>query len=127
MPIRSYEVYRNHDADDDHAGAQQNPQSQPLFDEIARTHAVAVQQERQHEEAAGARNDRKDDEQPKIVAGKAGGDGHDLIGDRGQPLEQDDPGTPLRISGAEGLDLVAIAVELDQPAADRVIEQRAAY
>ncbi len=61
----------------------------------------------------------------EIVVGEAGRDRDDLVGDRRQALEQDDPGAVFGIGGAKRLDLVAVAVKLDQPLADRVVEQRA--
>src|SRR3989304_7866525 len=73
-------------------------------------------------EAHAARHKRQDDEQQEVVAGKSGGDGDDLVRDGRDALEQDDPGAPMRIGLAKGLDLVAVAVKLDQPAADRVVE-----
>src|ERR1700687_4419263 len=125
MPILSNYIYRNHDADDDHTGAKQHPQAQPFFDDMARLLAVAVQQECHREEAHGARHDRKDDEQRKIVAGEARGNGHQFVRDRGESLEEDNQGPPTRILLAEYLNLATEAVDMDQPAADRVIEQRA--
>src|SRR5579872_142340 len=92
---------------------------------MARLLAITIEQERQQKEAGAARNDRKDDKQPEIVPGKARRDCDNLVGDRREPLEQNDPGAPLRISGAKGLDLVAIAVEMNEPGAERVIQQRA--
>src|SRR5664279_2026996 len=125
MPIRSDQVYRDHDADDDHGGAQQHPQSQTFFDEVPGPLAITVQQGSQQKEAPCPRNDREQDKQPKIIAGKPGSDRYDLVGDRGEALEQDDPGAPLRVSGAKGLDLVTIAIKVNQPGADRVVQQRA--
>src|SRR4051795_8511427 len=74
--------------------------------------------------APATRDDRAQDEEPDIVAGKAGRDGHELIGDRREALEQDDHGAPFGIGGAEGVDLAAEAIDFDQPMADRVEEQR---
>ena len=67
----------------------------------------------------------EDEEGEEVVAGKTGGNGHDLIGDRRHALDQDDPGAPFRVSGAERRDPLAIAIGRDQPMADGVVEQRA--
>ena len=87
------------------------------FSMMWRALAVAIEQESQQEKARATRHNRQNDEQAEIVTGKARRDRHDLVGDRRQPLDQDDPGAPLRVSRAEGFDLVAVAVEMDQPGA----------
>ena len=107
------------------AAPMRDPQAEPLFQFAPDQVAVAVEQDGDHEEAPAARDDRAQDEQPDIVAGKARGDGHELVGDRRQPLQQDDHRAPFGIGGAEGLDLVAETVEIDEPVPDRIVEQRA--
>src|SRR5262245_25492645 len=86
--------------------------------------AIAVQEKRQHKKSSTAGDDRKQSKQPKVVAGKSGCNCHDLVGDRGQTLEQDDPGAPLGVSLTKRLDLVAVAIELDQPGAYGIVEKR---
>src|ERR1035437_4919940 len=117
------QVYRNHDAADEHGGKQRGPQGQPFLDDVARELPLAVEQESQQKKTHSTRDNRQKKEQNEIVARKSGRNGHDLIGDRRQALDHDDPGAPLRVSGAEGFDLIAVAVEMDQPGADRVIKQ----
>src|SRR6266566_5692748 len=101
------------------------PQPKALLDLGTDGIAITVEQDRDSEEPAAAGDDRTQYEQPDIVAGKARCDGHELVGNRRQTLADDDPGAPLRIAGAEGLDLVAKAIEIDQPMPDRVIEHGA--
>src|SRR5664279_1477318 len=86
--------------------------------------AVAVEQDRDHEEAAAAGNDRAQHEQPDVKAGKPRGDGYELVGNRRQPLADDDQGAPFGVGGAERLDLAAETVKFDQPMSDRIVEQR---
>src|SRR5262245_41784171 len=83
---------------------------------------VAVQQKRQYEETGAARDDRKKQKQPEIVAGKARRNGHDLIGNWRKALKKDDPAAPVRIGVAKSLHLVAVAIDLDQPSTNRIIE-----
>ena len=104
---------------------ERHPEPKPLLDDGARLGAIAVEQKSQQIEADAAGDERQPDEHPEIIAGEARGDRDDFVGDRRQALEQDDPGPPLRVGGAERLDLVAIAVELDQPVPDGIVEQRA--
>src|SRR3954453_22580801 len=115
LRLASEQVYRSHDASDENHGTECHPESKPLLDDGARLGAIAVEQKSQQIEADAAGDERQPDEHPEIIAGKTRGDRDDLIGDRRQAFEQDDPGPPLRIGGPERLDLVAVAVELDQP------------
>ena len=96
-----------------------------LLDEIADRLAVDAQQLRLEEEARAARDEGQHHEHEKVVAGEAGGDGHDLERDWREPLDQDHPRAPFGIGLAERLDALAIAVERDQPLAERVVEERA--
>src|SRR6516165_2979740 len=114
----------------DNAGDQRHPgdrdpEAQSFFDDRACLRAVAVEQERLDVKSHAARDDRQHNEQEQIVACEARGNGHDFIGDRGEPLEQDDPAAPLRVSRAECVDLFAVAVELDQPETDRIVKHGA--
>src|SRR5450756_809102 len=74
--------------------------------------AVTVEQDSDHEEAAAPGDDRAQHKQPDVVAGKARGDGHELVGDRCQALADDDQGAPFGIGCTEGFDLAAKAIEL---------------
>ena len=105
---------------DEHHGAQRHPEPKPLLDDHAGLRAVAVEQKSQQIEADAARDERQPEEHPEIVTGKARGDCYNFIRNRREALEQNDPGAPLRIGAAEGIDLIAIAVQLDQPVPDRV-------
>ena len=111
----------NHNADRRQAG----PETEPSLDDAACARAIAVEQESFDEEARAARDQRENDEQWQVETGKAGRDRHDLIRDRREPFEQDDQATVLRIGGAERLDFVAIAVKMNKPGADSVVERRA--
>src|SRR5690349_13610177 len=87
--------------------------------------AVAVEQDRSQEEAQAAGNDREQREQGNVIARETRGDGHELVWDWRQPLEQDYQRAPLRVLDAKSLDLVAETIEMDQPLPDGIIEQRA--
>ena len=100
-------------------------QGQPLLDEVADRLTIDAQQLGLEEEARAAGDDRQQHEHEEVVAGEARGDGDDLEGDRGQALDQDDPGAPFGVGRAEGFDPFAIAIGRDQPMADRVVEERA--
>src|SRR5262245_9849293 len=86
--------------------------------------AIAVQEKRQHKKSGTAGDDRKQRKQPKVVAGKSRCNCHDFVGDRGQTLEQDDPGTPFGVGFAKRLDLVAVTIKTDKPSADGIVEKR---
>src|SRR5207247_4427317 len=97
----------------------------PVLDRGADGGSVAVEQDRDDEKPPATRDDRTPDKQPDVVPGKARGDGHELVGDRRQTFANDDQGAPLGIGSTEGFDLVAQAIEIDQPLPERVIEQGA--
>ena len=63
------------------------------------------------EEARPAGEKGKNDEPEQVVAREAGGDGHELVRDRGQPLEEDDPVTILGVGLAEGRRALRQAVD----------------
>src|SRR4051794_25628345 len=86
--------------------------------------AVAVEQNSDHEEAPTASNDRAQDEEPDVIAGKARGNSHELVGDRCQTLADDDQGAPFGIGCTEGFDLAAEAIKFDQPMPEGIIKQR---
>src|SRR5262245_41002967 len=86
--------------------------------------AVAVQQKRQYKKSGTAGDNREQSKQPKVVAGKSRRNCHNLVGDRSQTLEQDDPGAPFGVGLAKRLDLVAVAIKTDKPGAHGVIEKR---
>src|SRR6187551_3883822 len=115
LRLASEQVYRGHDPDDEHDRAERHPETQPFLDDGARLRPVAVEQKSQQIETDTAGDERQPDEHPEIVAGKARSNRHNLIGDRREALEQDDPGPPLRISLPKSIDLVAVTVKLDQP------------
>src|SRR5262249_32121193 len=95
-----------------HAGHQRSeadaePEREPLLDDDARTWTIAMEQEGDEIEAHPARDDRQEDERDDGVGGEAGRDGDDLVGNRRQALEQDDPRSPFHIGIAERIDLGA--------------------
>src|SRR5437764_1075146 len=96
-----------------------------LLDPDPNPFAVSVEQDRDHEETPAPRNDRQQHKQPDVIVGEARGDGDQLVGDRRQALEQYDPRAVFGIAGTKRLDLVAIAVKLDQPVPERIVQQRA--
>src|ERR1700757_323478 len=106
-----------------HGRADQHPQCEVLLDPDPDPFPKGVGQDPCHKEAHPACDDRAKDEQPDIETGKARRDGDELVGDRREPLADDDQCAPCRIAGAEGLDLVGEVVDLDQPMAERVIKQ----
>src|SRR5215831_14462541 len=125
MRTSSKDVGRRNDADDEHHQGDSEPEGEPLLDDDSSTVAIAVEQERLQIETHAARNDREQHERNDRISGEPGRDGDDLVGNRRHALDQDDPGTPLRIGFAERLDFVAVAIELDQPLADRIIQHGA--
>src|SRR5690349_23273777 len=96
-----------------------------LFDPDANPVAITVEQNRDHEKSAAARDDRQDDKQPDVEVGKARGDGDEFVGSWRQSLQQNDPRAIFGVARAESLDLVAKPIELDQPLSERVVKQRA--
>src|SRR5262245_27711176 len=96
---RSEQIERRDDACDQHDREDRHPEAQSLLEDGARLIAIAVEHERHRIEAHAARDDRQQHEQQEIVAGEPGRNGNDLVRDRSQSLEQDDPAAPLRISG----------------------------
>src|SRR5258706_3916341 len=109
----------------EHAHGQRHPKSQMFLDPDPDPFAVAVEENSDHEKTPAARNHRQCYEQPDIVIGKTRGNGDKLVGYRRQALQQDDPRAIFGIAGAEGLDLAAKTVKLDQPVPDGIIEYRA--
>src|ERR1044071_8271894 len=93
------------------------------LDEFSDRLAEVTEKLRLQEEPRAARDDGQHYEHEKVVAGKARGDGHDLVGDRGHALDQDDPRAPSGVGRAEGFHAVAIAIDRDQPMPDRVVEE----
>src|SRR5688572_15789466 len=121
----SERIFGNEEAADDRREEACGDEGQTLLDEPADRLSVDAQQLRLEEEARAAGDERQNHEHEEIIAGKARSDGHDLERDRRQALDQDHPRAPFGIGLAEGLDALAIAVERDQPLAERVVEQRA--
>src|SRR5262245_58357159 len=118
-------ILGNEEAADDRCEEAGSDEGQALLDEPADRLAVDAQQLSLEEEARAAGDERQHDEHEKVVAGKSRGDRHDLERNRGQAFDQNDPGAPFGIGLAEGLNALAIAIERDQPVAERVVEQRA--
>src|ERR1700704_3511759 len=121
----SERIFRDEEAADQHRQEASGDERQPLLDEIADRLAIITQALGLEEEAGAARDDGKHEEGQKVIAGKARGDGHNLVGDGRHALDQDDPGAPFGVGRAKGVDALAIAIDRDQPMADRVVEQRA--
>ena len=86
--------------------ADRDPESEPLLDDLARLRAVAVEQERHQKEPHAARDKGEHHKEGKTVAGKPRRDGDDLIGDRGDALEQDDQAAPARIGSRKASTLL---------------------
>ena len=118
-------IFGDEEAADDRREEAGGDESQTLLDETADRLAVDAQEFGLEEEARAARDEGQHHEHEKVVAGEARSDGHDLERDRREPLDQDHPGAPLGIGLAERFDPLAIAVERDQPLAERVVEERA--
>src|SRR6202048_4785433 len=116
---------RDHKSEHENKSEYRHPQPEAFLDLGTDHVTIAVEQDRDEKEPAATGDDRAQHEQPDIVAGKARGDGHELIGNRRQTFADDDPGAPFGIAGAERFDLVAKAIETDQPMPDRIIEHRA--
>src|ERR1700688_4776958 len=111
-------------SDDENQKAQQD-QFEPLFDEYTHRLPEQVREPGFERKRRTSRDDGQQHKQPEIVAGKSGGDGGELVGDGGHALDQDDGGAPFRVGGAERIQSVAVAVGLNQPMADRIVEKRA--
>src|ERR1700727_2211986 len=111
------------DGDDEPTGEQDHergqPQAQALFDLGADHIAIAIEHNRNDEKTTTPGDDRAQDEEPDIVAGEARGDGDELVGDRRQPLQQDDNAAPLGMGGAKGFDLVAVMIKMNETIPDR--------
>src|ERR1700722_14561198 len=88
---------RNIESKQKKSGSKGNPQTQPFFQLCPNNVPISVEQNRYHEEASTAGNDRQQDKHPDIVAAKSRGDGHELVGDRRQTLYQDDHCAPFGI------------------------------
>jgi hypothetical protein len=122
---RSEYLRRGVKAGDENHYEQNQDNPEPPLDEDARLLAPEIEERRQEIRAHAADDDRKHDEPEQIIAGEARSDGDDLVGNRRRALDQDDLVAPLCVGGAEGFQLVAIAVEPDEKLAERVVEQRA--
>src|SRR5262249_10183575 len=121
----SEQIESGNDAGDQHYRGDGRPELQPFFNDLARLRAVAVEQERFGIKPHAARDDRQQHEQDEIVPSKARGNGHDLIGDRSETFDENDPTAPLGVGSTECVDLVTVAIEVDQPESDGVVEYRA--
>src|SRR4029079_17419451 len=117
----SERIFGDEEAADDRREEACGDEGQTLLDEPADRLAVDAQQLRLEEEASAARDERQNHEHEKVVAGEARSDGHDLERDGRKALDQDHPRAPFGIGLAEGLDALPIAVERDQPLAQRVV------
>ncbi len=85
--------------------------------------AVAAHQERHGEETGAPGDDRQQDEPAEMIACEPRGDRDQLVGQRGQPFEQDDPMAVFRIGAPERFGAFREAVEFHQPEAEGIIEQ----
>src|SRR5215472_16011575 len=109
--VALYNISHNRKARDDDGHRGQRHRLQAPLKKAADRLAIIADQSRNKEETYAARDDREEHEQPKIITGEPAGDGDELIRDRHQALEQDDPGAPGGIGLAELLDPVAITIE----------------
>src|ERR1700674_2761014 len=87
----SERIFGDKEAADQHGEEAGGDERQALLDEIADRLAIVAEQLGLEEEAGATGDDGKHKEGQKVIAGKARGDGHDLIGDRRHALDQDDP------------------------------------
>src|SRR5690348_12863980 len=95
-----------------------------FFDEISDGVSEISKQTRHNPESHASRDGRQNDEQEKVVARETRGDGHQLVGDGGRALDEDDPGSVFGIQGAEFLKILTIAIDGNEPLADGVVKQR---
>src|SRR5215216_4873981 len=122
MRRSSNDVGCRYDADDERGHADGEPERQPFFDDGASARTIAVEEESDQVETHPARDDGQKNERDDRVFRKTRRNGYDLVWNRRHAFEQDDPGSPLDIGFAEGLDLAAIAIELHQPQSERLVE-----
>src|SRR5580693_4907650 len=71
-------------AEQQQCGAERNPESETPLEFGANDVAIAVEQDGADEKTHPATDQRAENEQPDIVAGKTRGDGHELVWNRRQ-------------------------------------------
>src|SRR5437764_13367495 len=82
--VRRLDVFQDHEAEHDAGGGDGGDQGEALLDEAADRVAEAVEQEGEQEEAEAAGDDAGGHEDGEVEVGQAGGDGNDLVRDRGE-------------------------------------------
>src|ERR1051326_5450647 len=121
---RLEQIDRRDNAADQYEHADREPEAEPLLDDLACSQTVPAEQECGEIEPHPARDNRAHDEQEQVEPGKTGDDRHQLVGYRRDALEQDDPRPVAAIGFAKGIDLVAEAVDVNEPVSNRIIEYR---
>src|SRR3954451_1975867 len=87
--------------------------------------AEIVEQRRQDEEACSSRDQRQQDEESKIIAEEPADDRHELERNRRESLHQNECRAPFLVELPDGVDLLRITVERNQPVPDRIEQKRA--
>jgi hypothetical protein len=124
-PTCGSKIADREEAQHDQGREARGDERQAGLDEVADRRAVPAQEAGHHEEAQAAGQDRGQDEHGQAEMRHAARDGDELVGDRSEALDQDDPQAPAIVRGLVFGDAVGEAVELDDPLADR-LEQRVA-
>src|SRR5262249_55699523 len=96
---------------------------QILLDEGPNSRPEQLQQRDLEIEAHAARRDRGEDEDEEIELRGAARDRHELVGDRRQALDEDDPKPPLGVGELEVLVALRHAVEVDEPLPERLVKE----
>src|SRR5579883_1960167 len=115
----SDDITNDHEAADEAHEERRRDQGQPPLDEVADRRAERLEERRHQEEASAAGDDRGGHEDPEVERGRTARDRDELVGDRRQALDEDDPQSVLRVGAAELLEPGLQAVEIDELEADR--------
>src|SRR5690606_24828948 len=98
-------------------------QAHVFFNKTADWRAEFPQQPRNEEKTRRAAHQGKGDEGAKVHLRDAAGDGDELVGNGGKSPGQHDPGAPFFVKPLKTRELLVIAIEFDDPYADRIVEE----
>src|SRR5439155_1498578 len=129
------QIAQRHESANERHGKNAGHQGQPPLDKAAGGITELPQDRRDHKEPQAARDDRGADERGEVEMRDAAGNRDQLVGNRGHPLDDDDPGAPLVETGLQRVVAVHRMVEfedrspdgVEQEIADRIAEQPARH
>src|SRR5262245_46656345 len=119
---RLEEISGGEDAARDQQQESGGDRGQIALDEGADRGAESFEERGHQEEPRAARGDRGQGEDEQVEMGDAAGDGDELIGDRGEAFDQDDPQAPSVIGVGELGEGVLMAVERKQRPPYRLVQ-----